>query len=275
MDLFLGIDGGGSGCRAVLADAQGRVLARAEAGPANIHSDPPGALANILAVTRGVLAEAGADPARVRAGLGLAGGNVAARRAPVLAALPVAAARIESDGWTAARGALGQDDGIVAAFGTGSVWAVQRGGAIRLAGGWGFLLGDEGGGAPLGRAALAAALAALDGLPPGPTPLAQALLDRHGGAEGVVAFAARAAPADFARLAPEIMASDDPLALAVTRAAGDAIRAMRHALDPAGALPLVVLGGLGAAWAGRLGLATVPPRGQALDGALALAREAG
>lgn len=273
MDLFLGIDGGGSGCRAALADAQGRVVARAEAGPANIHSDPPGAIANILAVTRAVLVAAGADPARVRAGLGLAGGNVVARRAPVLAALPVAQARIESDGWTVARGALGPRDGIAAAFGTGSVYGVQRGGTIRLAGGWGAVLGDEGGGAPLGRAALAAALRAFDGLPPGLTPLARDLIDRHGGAEGVVAFAATAAPADFARLAPEIMASDDPLAQTVTAAAGAEIRAMLAVLDPDGDLPLVVLGGLGAAWTARLGLATVPPLGSALDGALALARE--
>ena len=34
MPLFLGIDGGGTGCRAVVADATGRVLGTGAAGPA-------------------------------------------------------------------------------------------------------------------------------------------------------------------------------------------------------------------------------------------------
>ena len=51
MQLYLGIDGGGTGCRAALTDADGQILARAEAGPANIASDPDTALQNILEVT--------------------------------------------------------------------------------------------------------------------------------------------------------------------------------------------------------------------------------
>ena len=60
--LYLGVDGGGSGCRAVLADAQGTVLARAEGGPANINSAPEVAIRNILSVTGAVMAEAGSLP---------------------------------------------------------------------------------------------------------------------------------------------------------------------------------------------------------------------
>ena len=45
MSLLLGLDGGGTGCRAVLTDAAGAVLGRAEGGPANIMSDPEGAVA--------------------------------------------------------------------------------------------------------------------------------------------------------------------------------------------------------------------------------------
>ncbi|HAB26036.1 MAG TPA: N-acetylglucosamine kinase, partial [Pantoea sp.] len=33
---YLGIDGGGTRCRARLIDAQGKVLAQAEGGPANV-----------------------------------------------------------------------------------------------------------------------------------------------------------------------------------------------------------------------------------------------
>ena len=273
MVLYLGVDGGGSGCRAVLADAQGVVLARAEGGPANINSGPEVAIRNILAVTGAAMAEAGVTPDRVAAGLGLAGGNVGTRKAAVLAALPFARVRVESDGWTAARGALGMDDGVVAAFGTGSVFAVQRGGAITLAGGWGWVLGDEGGGAGIGRAVLAALLRAVDGLPPGITPLGQRLLDRMGGPHGVVGFADAAGPAELARLAPEVAAGGDPLAeMVLDRIQGDVAAMLAH-LNPSGLLPLVYLGGLGPLWRDRLALPFVEPRGNALDGALMLARE--
>ena len=273
MELYLGVDGGGSGCRAALADAQGVVLARAEGGPANINSGPEVAIRNILAVTGAVMAEAGVTPDRVAAGLGLAGGNVGTRKAAVLAALPFARVRVESDGWTAARGALGMDDGVVAAFGTGSVFAVQRGGAITLAGGWGWVLGDEGGGAGIGRAALAALLRAVDGLPPGITPLGQRLLDRLGGPHGVVGFADAAGPAELARLAPEVAAGGDPLAeMVLDRMQGDVAAMLAH-LNPSGLLPLVYLGGLGPLWRDRLDLPSIQPRGNALDGALLLARE--
>ncbi len=273
MTLYLGVDGGGSGCRAVLADTQGRVLARAEGGPANINSGHDVAVRNILAVTGAVMAEAGVTPDRVAAGLGLAGGNIGLRKAAVLAALPFARVRVESDGWTAARGALGAGDGVVAAFGTGSVFAVQRDGVITLTGGWGWVLGDEGGGAGIGRAVLAALLRAVDGLPPGITPLGQRLLDRLGGPHGVVGFADGAGPADLARLAPEVAAGGDALAdLVLDRMQGDILAMLDH-LNPEAKLPLVYLGGLGPLWRDRLALPCVEPRGNALDGALMLARE--
>jgi len=62
------------------------------------------------------------------------------------AALPFARIRIETDAVAAAKGALRDEDGIVAALGTGSVFAAQRGGEVRQIGGWGLVLGDEGSG---------------------------------------------------------------------------------------------------------------------------------
>ena len=76
MQLFLGIDGGGTGCRAVVADAQGHILGRAEAGPANIASDFAGSVQNILAAADAAMAQAGAASV-VAACLGLAGANAA------------------------------------------------------------------------------------------------------------------------------------------------------------------------------------------------------
>jgi glucosamine kinase len=45
--FVIGCDGGGTGCRLVIADGQGRVLAQAIGGPANVTSDFDQAVANL------------------------------------------------------------------------------------------------------------------------------------------------------------------------------------------------------------------------------------
>ncbi|PCD75917.1 BadF/BadG/BcrA/BcrD ATPase family protein [Pseudothioclava arenosa] len=272
MALVLGIDGGGSGCRAALADATGRVLGRGEAGPANIHSDFDAALANILRATEAALAEAGAGiDTIVTAVLGLAGANLPELAEALARRLPFPA-RVISDALTAAHGALGPDDGIVAAIGTGSVFVRRQGPETRMIGGHGFLLGDEGSGAVLGRSLLQAALRAEEGRAP-LTPLLCAVLEELGGPNGLMTFARDARPADFAALAPRLIDSADPAAEAILREATEEVAAIIAHLQPETALPVVFLGGLGPSYATRLGARwpALPPRGSALDGALALA----
>ena len=162
MGLFLGIDGGGTGCRAAVADREGRVLGRGQGGSANIWTDPEGALASILAAAGSAAEEAGVEPARLVAVLGLAGANMAGAGERLAGRLPFASVRIETDAVVALKGAVGAGDGITATLGTGSVFGVQRAGRTRIVGGWGFLLGDQGSGARIGRALLEAALLAHD-----------------------------------------------------------------------------------------------------------------
>lgn len=278
MELYLGIDGGGSGCRAALADVAGRVLARADAGAANIASDPETALTNILAASRAVAAQAcgasGDDTlSRLRAGLGLAGANAAGAAGWLGARLPFAACRIETDAVTAVRGALLRADGIVAAIGTGSVFAVQREGQIRQIGGWGLALGDEGGGAALGRSLLSRTLRALDGVLE-MTPLLQAILEEFGSPDQIVAFSLTARPADYAVFAPRVVASTDGAAQVILQQAVAEVEANIAALQPVEPLPVTFIGGLGATYAARLQRwPQRPAAGTALDGALLLARE--
>lgn len=274
MQLFLGIDGGGTGCRAAVADVAGHVLGRGEAGPANIASDPDGAAANILAAAEAALAAAGSG-AVVAAGLGLAGANAAGAAERLRSALPWERVAVVTDGITAVKGALGADDGVVAALGTGSVFAVQRAGVIRQIGGRGLVLGDEASGAWIGRAVLARALRAVDGFSD-MTPLLAALIDEMGGPDGVVAFSLRARPADFAALAPRVVSSGDLAAVAVmARAEADVVEAVTL-LRGTDDLPVVFLGGLGTVFAGRMAdrFPIHAARGAAVDGALMLAREA-
>ncbi|RGP37617.1 BadF/BadG/BcrA/BcrD ATPase family protein [Pseudotabrizicola alkalilacus] len=280
MALFLGIDGGGTGCRAAVTDQAGRVLGRGHGGPANIASDPETARSNILAATNEAMfaalgpAEALREIPHLMAGLGLAGANAAGAAGRLRLALPFARARIETDAVAAAKGALVAADGIVAAMGTGSVYAVQQRGVIRCYGGWGLVLGDEGSGAWLGRAALSLALRAVDGFA-AMTPFLQQLIDQHGGAAGVVSFAQTARAADFAQLAPGIVQSDDPAATELWGAAVSGVAAILLRLRETVPSPVTFIGGLGSAYA--TALSQVPQaaaKGTALDGALLLAREA-
>jgi glucosamine kinase len=278
MTLFLGIDGGGTGCRAAVADGSGRILGEGRAGPANIASDVLGARDNILVATRAALITAtGSDASlpKLTAGLGLAGANAAGAAGVLRAALPFARMRIETDAIAAVKGALGERDGIVAAVGTGSVFASQVAGRIRQIGGWGLVLGDEGSGARLGRSLLAAALGAKDGFRP-MTPLLRDILDEHGGMQGIIAFSLAARPADLAALAPRVLASDDPAARVLMDGAEADVAASIAVLQPDPPLPVTCIGGLGPAYAVRLARrwAIAPAVGSALDGALMLAREA-
>lgn len=278
MTLFLGIDGGGTGCRAAVADASGRILGQGRAGPANIASDVGAARDNILLAAREALTVAtgsDADLPDLSAGLALAGANAAGAAGALRAALPFARLRIETDAFGAVKGALGARDGIVAAIGTGSVFASQVDGEIRQIGGWGLVLGDEGSGARLGCSLLAAALGAVDGFR-ATTPLLREILDEHGGPEGVIAFSLAARPADFAVLAPRILASDDPAARELMAEADADVAASIAVLQRDPPLPVTFIGGLGPAYAARLAgrWKIAAAQGSALDGALMLAREA-
>lgn len=268
MGLYLGIDGGGSGCRAILSDGV-QVLGRGAGGPANIASDPDGAVAAILHA----MVEAGVTgaPATV---MGLAGANVPGAAERLAAALPFPC-RIVSDAITAARGALGAGDGVVAAIGTGSVFAVQQGGVLRQSGGWGFGLGDEAGGAWLGRRLLQRALAASEGWAE-PTPLLAGVTAEFGGPGGIVRFGVTARAPDFAALAPRIVDANDPAAEAVLAEAEAEIAAAIDHLRQGRDIPVVFLGGLGPHFAMRMAgrWEVRAPLGSSLDGALALAQGA-
>jgi glucosamine kinase len=274
MTFYLGIDGGGTGCRAALADAQGRIIGQGSGGPANINTDVQAAARNILSASAEALADHGADPTKFVAVLGLAGGSISTAAKALTGLLPFARIRIVNDGITAARGALGPGDGILAALGTGSVFAVQRAGQIRQVGGRGFLLGDEGSGAVLGRTLLTDAMRAEDGFV-AMTPLLGEILTEFGGIEGIIRFGNRAKPVDFGALAPRVVTSEDPAAQRIFDRAVEQVRHILATLQDGRRMPLVFVGGLGPFYQARLnGLWPVHSAlGSSLDGAVQMARQ--
>ncbi|MFV0361091.1 BadF/BadG/BcrA/BcrD ATPase family protein [Tropicimonas sp.] len=273
--ILIGVDGGGTSCRVALAVDGERFDCRR--GPANVSTDFAGAVATVLAALADAADSAGltmGDIARATAHVGLAGVMSPAIASRVAAELPVGRVCVTDDRPTTVAGALGDADGAVAAIGTGSFLGRQVAGRITGLGGWGFYIGDQAAGAWLMRRAFEELMLAVDGLAE-MTPFAGALLAEHGNDPGaVVQFSLRSRPVDYARLAVRIVdaaEAGDPLA---TRLMTEGAAYIRRGLDRLGwtpAEPLCLTGGLGPAYGRWLGLASIPPRGTALDGALILA----
>ncbi len=273
--MLLGIDGGGTSCRA--AAVVGGLRHEVALGPANVSTGFDAAVATIGGALRLLAERAGLPPEvlfQAPAHLGLAGvvsGAVAAR---VRAALPLSRATVTDDRPTTIAGALGSAEGAVVAIGTGSFLGRQAGGRICGLGGWGFFLGDQASGAWLGRRCLEEVMLAVDGLA-AETGLCRSILADHGGDPAeIVRFSVTARPADYAGLARAVVAAagaGDPLGARLMAEGADYIRRGLAALGWQRGETLCLTGGLGPAYAEWLGEPVVPARGSALDGALSLA----
>ncbi|TIM24985.1 MAG: N-acetylglucosamine kinase, partial [Mesorhizobium sp.] len=115
---FLGVDGGGTGCRARIEDEAGTVLGQGLSGPATTRLGIGAAWASVAKAFDAAIEEAGFGPAeiaRIRAGIGLAGiGRKGALEAFRAIAHPFASIDFVSDGVGACLGAhSGQDGAIV------------------------------------------------------------------------------------------------------------------------------------------------------------------
>ncbi|OXJ40942.1 ATPase [Burkholderia sp. HI2714] len=245
----IGIDGGGTGTRAVLADRHGRELAQGRGGPSGLGLGIERAWASIGAACADAFTQAGYafDWSQCALGCGLAGVNNAAWLAAFRAQAPLGALAVESDAYTTVVGAHGGAPGLIVALGTGSIAAaLDAAGACRIAGGFGFPSGDEASGAWLGVRALAYAQQALDGRVPRDA-FANALLAETGAQDrdALVQWSCDANQTIYARLAPIVLAHrSHPVGGALIAQAGDEIGKMIDALDPQQALPVALCGGL-------------------------------
>lgn len=171
MPIILGVDGGGSRTLALVADAAGTILGAGEAGSCNHQSVGFAAATEAIQVAkRAALARAALAPdTRLAAAcLGLAGAGrpedqarfmewararVLARRCLIVNDAELVLAAGAPEGW-----------GVALISGTGSFcWARAPNGRTARAGGWGYLLGDEGSGYDLAIQALRAAAQTADG----------------------------------------------------------------------------------------------------------------
>jgi glucosamine kinase len=280
--LLLGIDGGGTSCRARLCAYSGQVLGEATTGPANLRLGLEPSFSAVVDAATQTLEQAGLSPAhlpRVVACLALAGASEPIHLAAAQGYRhPFRKAVVVTDAHAACIGAHGQRDGGVIVVGTGTVgWAVLRGQTHRV-GGWGLPASDEGSGAWLGCEAVRRVLWALDGRCAW-TALLRAVAAEFGDDPHAIArWTHTASPRDFAAIAPRIFdhaARGDPVADRLIGLAARHVDALATRLIEIGAPRLAVVGGCAPFLKGFLGETTrarlVEPNGDALQGALQLA----
>ncbi|WP_232664940.1 N-acetylglucosamine kinase [Pseudonocardia sp. TRM90224] len=251
MDLFLGIDVGGTGTRVAVVDADGRVLGSALGAGGNPITHPRSTAFGVLADTLGT-AVAGLAAGSVRSVramvVGMAGSGsvpadvLASELATVAGTVGITCTpEVVGDAVTAFAAGTPEPDGVVVIAGTGAA-TVRMTGRAWTDGidGDGWLLGDIGSAFWLGRKGVQAALAALDTrreattlLPAVTAALLGAPTAKPGSPasglwlrERIVEAVTAQAPIALARLAPLVSvaaAEGDPVAERIVAAAASAL----------------------------------------------------
>lgn len=282
--LLLGVDGGGTRCRARLSSSCGTVLAEAVSGPANIRLGLARSFAAVIDAAAQCLRDAAlseSDMSRMVACLAMAGASepdhaaAAQRRAH-----PFQRMIMTTDAHAACLGAHGGRDGGIIIAGTGTIgWAIVQG-RIHRVGGWGLPISDEGSGAWLGSELLRRVLWARDGRVPWTPLLRGVFAEFRETPHAILDWVARARSADLGAFAPRIVAHaaerDAAAVELMSLAAGHIDALAKRLVDGVGAERLSLMGGLAASLRPWLCPAAqsrlVEPAGDALTGALALAR---
>lgn len=295
-DYILGIDGGGSKTIARLINLTTQEQWQATSGPSSLTNDFTGAVKVLNTLIDNVFSQAGCQLFEVFAAFGLAGtGNSGAvTKLQQLFTQRFATLEIYSDAFTSAYGANNGGEVAMVALGTGSVgmrlqFNEQGELTQHIVGGWGFLLGDEGGGAKLGYHSVQALIAELEHFGYARSQLTQAVAAcinaKHNPRvatsnitrQDMATWLAGARPVDFSQLSPLVTQYQLSCSVAKKIIANHIVNVESLIADTLAdtTLPVVLLGGLAPVTEKLLSALTrdllIKAKGNALDGACMLA----
>ncbi len=252
LPLFIGIDGGGSKCRAIITDDNSNVLGCGVSGPANAFQNLMLCQQSIIEAAEKALVSANINVSRISeliAGIGLAGVNVpSALKAMLQWQHPFAQLHLTNDLHIACLGAHGGDNGAIIVTGTGSCGYRSVNEQSLMLGGYGLGIGDQASGAWFGQQLVKHVLLSLDKLAPA-TQMSTLLLNKlnchHSLA--IVESVANQSASFYGQLAVivfEAAADNDALALSIVQQASDYISAIAQRLCQDQSLDLAMIGGL-------------------------------
>ncbi|WP_318493856.1 N-acetylglucosamine kinase [Photobacterium leiognathi] len=281
--FLVGVDGGGTSCRARICDINGNTLGEAKTGSANILLGSSVAMASINDAIATAAEQAGLNSSNFRhmsVGLALAGAEQQdAWYAFMKQPHPYGAITLNTDAYGACLGAWGGKDGAILIAGTGSCGILLKDGQQYVVGGREFPISDQGGGAVMGLRLIQQVLLSVDGIVE-QTPLARSVLEYFNhDVDSIVSWSKTARPCDYGQFSPSIFAhaaQGDKLAVEMLLQTAADIEMWMNALIQRGADKICLMGSI----AERIHAWLIPPlqqriatpQGDAMDGAIAMAR---
>lgn len=282
--IYLGIDGGGTRCRARIASQNGQVLGESVSGGANTRLGIDHVFSEITNAAKLALKAANLPTStlsHLHAGLGLAGLPLEReRRRAESHRHPFASVCYATDAHIACLGAHNGNDGGVLIVGTGVCGTAIVNQKCTSVAGWGFEISDIGGGARIGRRAIEASLLAHEGLVQSSELTKEVMSYFNNSPEEVVIFAEKALPADYGKFCPMVFSADemgDKVAREIIQVAVSINSNMLLKLHEFGAPRLSIMGGLATLMSERMSptikALLSPPAHDALQGAIFMAMQ--
>lgn len=278
---LLAVDGGGTKTVARLQHAQSGQHWQQQAGAASLTNNLPQAVMHVRQLVDALCLQAGINSQHITAVMGLAGAGNTALAQQFNAQLGIAfhALQITTDARTSLYGANSGQPVVAVALGTGSVaMALRPDQTEKQTGGWGFAIGDEGGGAWLGKQAMRQLLWEFDCAAGIHSTLSVALSQQTGTSKvALLQWLKNAQATDYAALTPTIVAYAGQCVVAqqlMQQHATAVSQLINYSLGNDN-LPVVLLGGLAEITQpylpAQIQLLLQAATGTALDGALILA----
>ncbi|MGP8307527.1 BadF/BadG/BcrA/BcrD ATPase family protein [Vibrio sp. YIC-376] len=248
---FVGIDGGGTSCRARIKDSHGKFLGEAKTGSANIMLGAEIAMASIIesitrAAEQGGLTQQAFSSMHV--GLALAGAeHKTSWQSFMSLPHPFASMTLNTDAYGACIGAHNGEDGAIMIAGTGSCGIYLKGLEQHVVGGREFPISDQGSGAVMGLRLIQQVLLAEDAIR-AKTPLADNVMNHfENDIDNIVAWSKQALPRDYGQFSPAIFQfaeQGDELAIEMLKQTAADIEMFLMALNKRGATRICLMGSI-------------------------------
>ena len=250
--FYVGIDGGGTSCRARIRNAQGELLGEAKSGSANILLGVAVAMDSIITAITQAAAQSELsenDFATMHVGLALAGAEQkSAWHEFMQLKHPFASMTLNTDAYGACLGAHKGKNGAIMIAGTGSCGIYIQDGQQHVVGGREFPISDQGGGAIMGLHLIQRTLLASDGIKPTTTLTEHVLAHFTHDIDSIVDWSKTARPCDYGQFSPTIFAlalKGDDLAIELLQQTASDIEMFLTALNKKGATQIALMGSIG------------------------------
>ena len=280
---YVGIDGGGTSCRARITDLNGCVLGEAKTGSANILLGSKVAMSSIQEAITLASTQANIQPQHYSSfsvGLALAGAEQKnAWLEFMIVPHPYGKVTLNTDAYGACLGAWNGQNGAILIAGTGSCGIYIHNGTQHIVGGREFPISDQGGGAIMGLRLIQYVLLAVDDIEPKTAIVTHVLTHFHHDIDAIVHWSKTARPCDYGQFSPAIFECaqhGDVIAQRLLQQTAHDISMWMNALIKKGAKEICLMGSIAerihSFLPEHLQQRIAMPQGDAMDGALNMAK---